>query len=96
MNSYDMAPRLSGVDANGKITAKFDGVDPATGEMVDRKSNVVDRPNFIKEALRQSAVASQNGFTVRWEVPNEAVQAKAQRILSANGIKNIKVVVVPK
>ena len=71
-------------------------VDPATGEMVDRKLNVVDRPNFIKEALRQSAVASQNGFTIRWEVPNEAVQAKAQRILSANGIKNIKVVVVPK
>jgi hypothetical protein len=93
---YGMAPRLSGVDLNGKISAKFDGVDSATGEMVDRKLNVVERPNFVKAALRQSAVAAQNGFTVRWEVPNEAVQAKAQRILSANGIKNIKVAVVPK
>ncbi len=91
---FGMAPRLSAVDLRGKTTAKFDGVDVSTGEMVDRKLNVADRRKFINEALRQSATAEQNGFTVRWEVPTEAIQAKARRILSTYGIKNINVVVV--
>jgi len=94
-SKHGFAPRLSAVDVNGTITAKFDGVDVSTGEMVDRKLNVVDRPNFINAAFRQSAVAEKNGFTVRWEVPNDAIQAKARRILSTHGIRNIRVAVVP-
>jgi hypothetical protein len=89
-----MAPRLSAVDLSGKITANFDGVDVSTGEMVDPNIDVVGSKKFINGALRQSATAAQNGFSVRWEVPTEAVQAKAQQILSTNGIRNIKVIVV--
>ncbi len=93
---YGMAPQLSATDSNGTITAKFDGVDATTGEMVDRKTNVANSTKFADEALRQSVTAAKNGFGVRWEVPNATVQARAQRILSTNGIKNIRVVVAPR
>ena len=93
---YGMAPQLSATDSSGTITAKFDGVDATTGEMVDRKTNVANSTKFADEALRQSVTAAKNGFGVRWEVPNATVQARAQRILSTNGIKNIRVVVAPR
>jgi hypothetical protein len=64
--------------------------------MVDRKTNVANSTKFADEALRQSVMAAKNGFGVRWEVPNATVQARAQRILSTNGIKNIRVVVAPR
>ena len=91
-----MAPQLSAADSSGTITAKFDGVDAATGEMVDRKTNVANSTKFADEALRQSVTAAKNGFGVRWEVTNTTVQTQAQRILSTNGIKNIRVVVAPR
>jgi hypothetical protein len=89
-------PRLTATDSNGTITAKFDGVDVTTGEMVNRKTNVANSTKFANEALRQSVTAAKNGFGVRWEVPNTTVQAQAQRILSTNGIRNITVVVIPR
>jgi hypothetical protein len=91
-----MAPQLSAVDSGGTVTAKFDGVDAETGEMVDRKTNVANSEKFAREAFRQSVTAEKNGFGVRWEVPNTTVQTKAQRILSTNGIKNIRIAVVPR
>ena len=95
-SQYGMAPQLSAVDSSGPVTAKFDGVDAETGEMVDRKTNIANSEKFARGALRQFVVAAKNGFGVRWEVPNAAVQTQAQRILSTNGIKNIRVVVVPR
>ena len=95
-SQYGMAPQLSAVDSGGTVTAKFDGVDASTGEMVDRKTNLANSEKFARGALRQSVVAAKNGFSVRWEVPNTTVQTQAQRILSTNGIKNIRVVVAPR
>jgi hypothetical protein len=91
-----MAPELSATDSSGTVTARFDGVDVSTGEMVDRKTNVANSAKFANEALRQSVTAAKNGFSVRWEVPDTTIQARAQRILSTNGIRNIKVVVAPR
>ncbi|HEX4085790.1 MAG TPA: hypothetical protein VHY22_12830 [Chthoniobacteraceae bacterium] len=91
---YGMAPKLSTVGPNGEITAKFDGVDAATGEMVDRKLNIGG--SSVNLARRQSATATANGFGVRWEVPNSSVQAAAQTMISRLGIKNIRVIVRPK
>lgn len=91
---HGLAPQLSAVDSGGTVTAKFDGVNASTGEMVDGKLGLGgDSPSL---ALRQSATAAANGFGVRWEVPNAPVQAAAQRLLSKLGIKNIRVVVRPK
>lgn len=92
-----MAPQLSAVDSNGNIvTAKFDGVDARTGEMVDRKTNIVTTDKSLEEARRQSITAQKNGFGVRWEVPNAAFQARAQKFLSKNGIQNIKMAITPR
>ena len=55
---YGMAPQLSATDSSGTITAKFDGVDVTTGEMVDRKTNVANSIKFANEALRQSVTAA--------------------------------------
>jgi len=88
---YGMAPQLSAVDFGGTVTAKFDGVDASTGEMVDAKLNLGGDSRSL--ALRQSATAAANGFEVRWEVPNASVQAAAQRLISTLGIKNIRVVI---
>jgi hypothetical protein len=78
------------------VTAKFDGVDARTGEMVDRKTNIVTTDKSLEEARRQSITAQKNGFGVRWEVPNAAFQARAQKFLSKNGIQNIKVAITPR
>jgi hypothetical protein len=91
-SQYGMAPQLSAVDSSGTVTAKFDGVDASTGEMVDRKLNIGGGSGPL--AIRQSRTAEANGFGVRWEVPNPKVQAAAQRMIAKLGIRNIRVVVV--
>jgi hypothetical protein len=93
-SKHGMAPQLSAVDSSGTVTAKFDGVDASTGEMVDGKLGLGGDSTSL--ALRQSATAAANGFGVRWEVPNASVQAAAQRLISKLGIKNIRVIVRPK
>jgi len=87
------APRLSATDADGTVTAKFDGVDGST--MVDRKVAVTTFDKSKRQALRQNAVAAENGKTVRWEVPNEKEAARAQRMFDELGTKKIETKVVP-
>lgn len=83
------APRLSATDAEGTVTAKFDGVDGGT--MVDRKLSVTTFPKSERQMLRQSATAAENGYGVRWEVPTAAEQARAQKMAESLGVKNIDV-----
>jgi hypothetical protein len=83
------APRLSATDAEGTVTAKFDGVDGGT--MVDRKLSVTTFPKSERQMLRQSATAAENGYGVRWEVPTSAEQARAQKMVESLGVKNIDV-----
>ena len=91
---YGMAPQLSAADSGGTVTTKFDGVDASTGEMVDAKLNLGG--DSKSQAVKQSKTATANGFGVRWEVPNATVQARAQRMISNLGIKNLRVIVRPK
>lgn len=86
-------PRLSATDAEGTVTAKFDGVDG--GVVVDRKLSVTTFPKSEVQMLRQSATAAENGYRVRWEVPSVAEQVRAQRMAASLGISNIDIIVVP-
>jgi hypothetical protein len=78
---------LSATDAEGTVTAKFDGVDGGT--MVDRKLSVTTVPKSERRMLRQSATAAGNGYGVRREVPTAAAQARAQKTTESLGAKNI-------
>ena len=93
-SKWGFAPRLTATAGGETMTAKFDGVDASTGEMVDRKLGVGGSAYNL--ALRQSATARANGFGVRWEVPTASVQKSAQRIISKLGVDNIRVVVAPR
>src|SRR5690606_23799723 len=72
------APRLSATDDEGTITAKFDG--GKSNILIDRKTSVWFTPRAITQALKQSAAAAQNGYKVRWEVPNEYQKRQAERL----------------
>jgi len=87
------APQLSASDAEGTVTAKFDGVDGNV--MVDRKLSVMTYPKSLMQALRQSAVAAENGYAIRWEVPDLNQANRATNMFNQLGIKNIQVVIVP-
>jgi filamentous hemagglutinin len=63
--------------------------------MVDRKLSITTFPKSQMQALRQSAVAAENGYSVRWEVPNQSEATRALNMFEQLGIKNIQVVIVP-
>lgn len=88
------APRLKATDADGTVTAKFDGVDGDV--MVDRKLAVTTFPKSEKQMLRQSATAAENGYSVRWEVPTESQARRAEKMADKLGVKNVDVKVTDK
>ena len=88
------APRLSATDAEGTVTAKYDGVEGNT--VIERKTSIRFFKRSIKQALKQSAVAAKNGYKIRWEVPNEREKKQAERLFREWGIKNIEVAIHPK
>ena len=61
----------------------------------DRKTSVWFTPRAITQALKQSAAAAQNGYKIRWEVPNEYQKRQAERLFREWGIKNIEVAIHP-
>lgn len=77
----------------GTLTAKFDGVDGST--MIDRKLSVTTFPKSERQMLRQSAIAAENGYSVRWEVPSAAEQFRALKMADRLGVKNIDAQVKP-
>lgn len=87
------APTLMRTMPDGsKRPVKFDGVQ---GEyVIDRKWNVRDAPRARAQLLRQSEALAQNHLIGIWEVPNEAVKAKALKLLKNMNVTNIKVRVV--
>ena len=61
----------------GRGFVEFDGWDPATNQLIDRKLSTTTFTSARNEAIRQATIATQYGITVRWEVPlNRADQAK--------------------
>jgi hypothetical protein len=87
------APQLTATDDTGTVTAKFDGVDGHV--MVDRKLSITTFPKSERQMLRQSATAAENGYGVRWEVPNQRHAARAQKMADSLGVKNVDVKVKP-
>jgi filamentous hemagglutinin len=71
---------------------KFDGVDGDT--IIDRKRSIVTTQKVKNQALRQSEVLAQHGLTGRWEVPTQAQQARAVKMLNELKVFNIEVKVV--
>jgi RHS repeat-associated protein len=78
---------------NSKLRrVRFDGIE--TNVLIDRKLSITTFPKVFKAAVRQSAALTQNGYTGRWEVPNEREAGRADNMLSELGITNISVRVV--
>lgn len=88
------APALNYTDATGNpATVKFDGVEGA--QFVDRKTAIHTGPKTRALAHRQSEALAQNGFTGVWEVPSPTEAARAQQLLTQEGVTNITVKVAP-
>jgi hypothetical protein len=88
------APEITYKATDGSESrVRFDGRDGDV--LIDRKTSVTTFPKSQQQALRQSAALDQNGLTGRWEVPTEAEKARANKMLTDLGIKNITVAVEP-
>ena len=72
---------------------RFDGIED--GILIDRKLSVTSYFKTYDQTLRQSTALLEHGLTGRWEVPNVAEAARAQKLFDFLGIKNIRVKVVP-
>ncbi len=87
------APVLKRTMPDGsKRPVKFDGVQGET--LIDRKTNVVDRPNARDQLLRQSQVLREHGLVGVWEVPSPKLMRKAQIMFKKYNVTNIRVRVV--
>jgi len=95
MPGQSPALKYKNPNPNGKNIVKFDGVDESTKTMIDRKLAIRGQEKSVDQATRQSKALRQNGYSGRWEVPNEAERRKAEKLLLDNNIENIKVKVVP-
>lgn len=91
------APSLYRTLPNGKRRAvRFDGQRPdVPWVFIDRKLNIHSKGS-LEQALRQSAALRENNAIAHWQVPSQAVQRKARKLLAKAGIDNIYVTVVPK
>ncbi|MFD0745998.1 polymorphic toxin-type HINT domain-containing protein [Phytohabitans flavus] len=95
LTRQSLVPRLRMPGLNGDVTAKFDGL--LGDEIIDRKHNVLPftSNSMVDEARRQAGTSAYHGLQAVWEVPDEAVRARALRWLSDAGVSNITVRIAP-
>jgi filamentous hemagglutinin len=88
-------PTLEFEDPSGNVRqVKFDGIDGDV--LIDRKTSVTTFESSKDQMLRQSEALRQNGYKGRWEVPDNAEQAVARKLLDELGVTNITPTVVPR
>ncbi|MEV4710011.1 polymorphic toxin-type HINT domain-containing protein [Micromonospora sp. NPDC049374] len=73
---------------------RFDDFDAAAGVLIDRKHGVATTRKMVDTAVRQSMALEQNGYTGRWEVPNERALRRANKVFRDAGVTNIVAAVV--
>ena len=89
-----MAPRIRWVDSNGVARfTKFDGLED--NALIDRKLQRTGSSKARKYIQYQSEALSQNGYTGRWELPNQIQANAANNLFKRMGITNIIAEVAP-
>ncbi len=87
------APTLMRTMPDGsKRPVKFDGI--RADYVIDRKWEVVGKPNARAQVLRQAQALTENGQIGVWEVPTPLQKTKALKLLRKLNVTNIKVRIV--
>lgn len=87
------APTLMRTMPDGsKRPVKFDGI--RADYVIDRKWEVVGKPNARAQVLRQAQALAENGQIGVWEVPTPLQKTKALKLLRKLDVTNIKVRIV--
>ncbi|HDS1204858.1 TPA: hypothetical protein QD004_004212 [Shewanella algae] len=82
---------------------KFDGFNPERGVLIDAKDfnkwpkdEAWSLDVVLRDARKQSAVASQVKTKVEWHIPNQEKFDLVSQLLRENKVKHIKLIYTPK
>lgn len=80
----------------GRNEVRFDGYDTEADLLIDRKINVAGSKKALNQVDRQAEALRQNELEAKWQVPDEKIKRKAEKLLEKQGAEDvITVEVVP-